>query len=332
MATGMLFFGLIAAYVTLAKLYSSPLVGLLLPAGSTVAHVVAMLALVHSFDTFYYQPKEAFLVAQLALSAQSRTNAVPPLLGDIERPYGYTTAMFAVIIDNAGSVANLVGAMLAPASTAWVLSFAVSAALEVLARTGVQQRAELWFAARLAAQLGWQWPAQTNALELVYLRSLGGAGYLAPTMLLCIGCVRALSFGDPRAIVWLDVSPGVWQVLLAQLSFEVLADVVSWAAERKGLQQFELSARYAAGHPLRNLNFRTFDLPGYAFTFAFSGAFIYAVFIAFLGPAFVTGMCRDFAPNATHVWIVGPIECTATALGGPGLVNETLPAVGVQRP
>jgi hypothetical protein len=55
---------------------------------------------------------------------------------------------------------------------------------------------------------------------------------------------------------------------------------------------------------------------------------MYAVYMAFLGPAFVTGMCRLFASNATQVWVmpvtVGALKClslatNATAIGG--LVN-----------
>ena len=80
-----LFFGLIAAYVTLTKLYSSPLVGLLLPVGSAVTRVLALYALARSCHKFYHEPKQAFLT-QLPL-AQRQESAVPPLLGDIEAPY-----------------------------------------------------------------------------------------------------------------------------------------------------------------------------------------------------------------------------------------------------
>ena len=48
--------------------------------------------------------------------------------------------------------------------------------------------------------------ALMSAPKLVYLHSLGGTGHVAPTMALCIGCVRLVTFGDPTAIVWLDVS------------------------------------------------------------------------------------------------------------------------------
>ncbi len=56
--------------------------------------------------------------------------------------------------------------------------------------------------------------------------------------------------------------------------------------------------------------------------------YVYAVFLAFLGPAFVTGMCPLFAPNATHVWVmpVSANEClslatNATATTDSGLVT-----------
>jgi hypothetical protein len=75
----------------------------------------------------------------------------------------------------------------------------------------------------------------------------------------------------------------------------------------------------AADHPLQNTALRDFDLKAYALRLAFGmgGAFIYIVFVAFLGPAFVTGACRDFAPNATHVWVHRALECAnATAVAG----------------
>jgi hypothetical protein len=324
-----MFFGLITAYVTLTQLYSSPLVGLLLPTGSAVYRQLAIVALGHSFHTFYFEPKHAFLT-QLSLSAQSQADVVPPLLGDVEAVYGPTVAFFALIVGNAASVATIVEALLAPTSMAWVVSLVVSLLLEVLTRTGIQQRFELWVAAKLTATYEIQWPmrlALMSALKLVYLHSLGGTGYVAPVMAVCIGCVRAATFGDPAAIFWLDVSPTVWRVLLAQLASQIFADAAVMATKKMGRQRFKLSAHFAAGHPLSNAAFRDFGLEGYAVpvVFGLGGSFIYAVYVAFLGPDFVTGMCRDFTPNATRVWVVGASECgrfpsTATA----HLANRTL--------
>ena len=170
--------------------------------------------------------------------------------------------------------------------------------------------------------------ALSTAMKQVYLRSLGGTGYVALMMAVSIGCLRAVTFGDPAAIVWLDVSPTVWRVLVAQLVFGAMADAIVWAVERKGLQHFELSTQLAVGHPLRNTAFRDFDLKGYAVTFGTGGAFIYAVFVDFLGPAFVTGACPNFAPNATHVWVQRALECiNATVLSDVN--NATLLATTV---
>jgi hypothetical protein len=199
--------------------------------------------------------------------------------------------------------------------------------IEVLTRTGVEHRFELWIAAKLAAKFELQWPmrfANMNALERVYMHSLGGTGYVAPTMAVCIGCVRAATFGDPYAIVWLDVSPTVWKVLLVQLASQVVADAAVLAVHKLGLQKFQLSTHFAAGHPLSNTAFRDFGLQDYVLAFGVGGAFIYAVYMAFLGPAFVTGICRLFAPNATMVWVMGAFECLSFATNATvagGLVN-----------
>jgi hypothetical protein len=325
-----LFFALITAYITLTQHSSSAFVGLLIPAGSVATRVLAIYALGRCCHTFYYVPKQTFLM-QLATTEPSQAIVVPPILGDIESLFGYAAAFFALIIGNAASVATLVEVVLSPASTAWALSLAASALLTILTCTRVMQRAELWAAARLAAQFGLQWPARfadSDALELLYLRSLGGTGYVALMVAISIGCVRAVTFGDPAAIVWLDVSPTVWRVLLAQLLLGAMADATVRTVARNAMQHFELSARFAAGHPLRNTAFRDFDLNGYAFVFGMGGAFIYGVFVAFLGPAFVMGLCRDFAPNATHVWVQRALEC-ANGSAGLGWANGTLDASAV---
>jgi hypothetical protein len=319
----LVFGALVFVHVTLTQRYSSPLVAVLLPVGSALIRAFVLFSLVNTFQKFYFEPKDAFLTA-LSQSAQGQDDAVPPLLGDIEVTFGYSATCAAVIIGNAASVATIVEAMLVPASMAWVLSLTVSSLLEVLSRTGRMQRVELWVAAKLAARFQLQAPmhaARTNALKLVYLHSLGSTGYVAPMMALCIGCLRAVTFGDPGAIVWLDVSQTVWRVLLAQFVFGVAADATVWAAAKKGLHHFELSARFVAGHPLSNVVFRDFDLKGYVFAFCVGGGFIYAVFVAFLGPAFVTGMCHDFAPNETRVWVLHALECTHALL--PAGVNST---------
>jgi hypothetical protein len=323
------FFGLITAHIMLTQ-FSSPLVGFLLPAGSAVIRQLAIFALARSLHKFYFEPKQAFLT-QLSVSAQSQANVVPPLLGDVEAIYGYGAALLALIIGNAASVATIVEATLTPTSMAWVVSLVVSLLLEVLARTGVQQRFELCVAAKLAAtrKFELQWPmrfAKMSALKLVYLHSLGGTGYVAPTMAVCIGCVRAATFGDPYAIIWLDVTPTVWKVLLLQAASQVVADAAVLAMQKLGLQQFELSTHLAAGHPLCNTAFSDFGPRGYVFAFGVGGSFIYAVYIAFLGPTFVMGMCPDFALSATKVWVVGAIDCTKPAVNATAhfLVNRTL--------
>jgi hypothetical protein len=263
-----MFFGVITAHVVLTQLYSSSLVGLLLPTGSAVICTLAIAALSHSIRTFYFEPKRALL--QLFTSAEGQANVVPPLLGDIEAIYGYLAAFFALIVRSAATVATIVEAMLALDSTALGNQLG-----RLVARRGNRShrhpascRAMCCSKAcsevrrPVAGALG-----PMSALELVYLHSLGGTGYVAPVMAMCIGCVRAVTFGDATAIVWLDVSPTVWRVLLAQLASQIAADAAVRAVKKMGLHQFELSAHFAAGHPLSNTAFRAFGLEGYALVF-----------------------------------------------------------------
>ena len=191
-------------------------------------------------------------------------------------------------------------------------------------RTGMLQQPQLWAARRLAMRLGLDWPvhmAQTSALKLVYLHSLAGTGYVAPTMVLCIGCLRAATFGDPAAIVWLDASPTVPWVLLAQLCQRIIVDVTLWAARKRGLIKFVMSAHFPPDHPLRNTARRDFDASGYAFVVCTGCMFIYAVILAFLGPDFVTGTRQLTGYSACNigqdVWVVSVVVSgtTNTSLG-----------------
>ena len=118
-----------------------------------------------------------------------------------------------------------------------------------------------------------------------------------------------MTFGDPGTIVWLDVSPTVWRVLEAQVAVGALEFAIVRAVTKVGLPHFEVSTRFAADHPLRNTAFRDFHLKGYICTFGMGAMLIYAILTAFLGPAFVTGACRDFEPNATHVWVARALQC-----------------------
>ena len=95
--------------------------------------------------------------------------------------------------------------------------------------------------------------------------------------------------------------------------------------QKLGLQKFQLSPRFAAGHPLSNTAFRDFGLEGYAAVFGMGGCFIYGVYLAFLGPGFVTGTCRAFAPNATQVWVMGAPGCamSVNATLVDGLVSDS---------
>ena len=124
--------------------------------------------------------------------------------------------------------------------------------------------------------------------------------------------MRAATFGDPYAVVWLDVTPTVWKVLLVQVASQIIADAAVLVMQKLGLRKFELSAHFASGHPLSNTALRDFGLQGYVFAFSVGGSFLYAIYVAFLGPSFVMGMCSDtdFALNATQVWVVGTVDCT----------------------
>ena len=131
------------------------------------------------------------------------------------------------------------------------------------------------------------------------------------------------TFSEPLAIIWLDVSPTVKWVVLAQFGFGFVVEAAVWATAKTGFVEFVTPAHLSLGHPLRNTALRRFDPKGYVSTFCLGCYFIYGVFLSFLGPAFVTGMCPNFVPES--VFFVKPalLTCTsATAIAG--VMNGTV--------
>ncbi len=55
-------------------------------------------------------------------------------------------------------------------------------------------------------------------------------------------------------------------------------------------------------------------------------AVIYMIFVVFLGPAFVMGICRNFDPNATNVWVARALVC-ANATAVVNVTDGTLAAM-----
>jgi hypothetical protein len=89
-------------------------------------------------------------------------------------------------------------------------------------------------------------------------------------------------------------------------------------AERKGFARFEFVDR-PADHPLGNTALRAFDLKGYAMVSMIGCASIYASFLCFLGPAFVTGAAVEFDPENLDTWVMS-LEHASSLLN---LTNES---------
>ncbi len=83
-----------------------------------------------------------------------------------------------------------------PDSNAWCLGVPVVAQLvsNVLRQSGIMHRT----LHHLLGRIGKQQLEECDSLEVLVQRSL--------LLTLSIGCVRAVSFGDARAILWLDVN------------------------------------------------------------------------------------------------------------------------------
>ena len=130
-------------------------------------------------------------------------------------------------------------------------------------------------------------------------------------MALSIGCYRAIAFGDPRCIVWLDCSNMACAVISANVALLVTEEIMLYACHRLGWVNFPLASGWAVNHPLGNTAFRPFEWKGYVVVFGAACMFVYSVFIAYLGPAFVFGLCQEFdsdppvwtAADLTSCWV-----------------------------
>jgi hypothetical protein len=227
---------------------------------------------------------------------------LPPILGDQEVVYGCVGSWFALAMSAVPLAAMLIEVMMTPSSRMWLLSLATSTFLSFATRTGLSQHVQL----RILAIVFPSYPqlarlAAHDAVYLAYVRSLGS--WSALIVCLSIGGLRAVTFGDARAIVWLDANDTVPYVILGEVCGQLICITAAWLGHRRGLIQFTMSS-FAAGHPLGNVDFRTMDAAGYAFVYGFGCAFVYAIFVTFLGAGFVTGQHKGFDVSTVDVWVL----------------------------
>jgi hypothetical protein len=109
----------------------------------------------------------------------------------------------------------------------------------------------------LLARIGKQQLAECDSLEVLVQRSQAWSFEATVFLTLCIGCVRAVSFGDARAVLWLDVNVLVPTVLAAGVACEVLTRAIVWVLHRCGLTGFPMVS-YPKDHPLGTFAPRTF--------------------------------------------------------------------------
>jgi hypothetical protein len=158
----------------------------------------------------------------------------------------------------------------------------------------------MWAIARL--KLDSRYYGGRTALDEIFTHSGGSSA--ASIVVLSIGCLRAATFDDVRAIVWYDVSPLVVWVMLAQVSCGFVSSVLVEALNRFcGLGTF-VTRSFPPGHPLCYASERrNFELSSYVFTLGMCCSLIYLCFLVFLGPEFVTGISRGFNPAGSGIWV-----------------------------
>jgi hypothetical protein len=189
------------------------------------------------------------------------------------------------------------------------MGLAVSFVTEFIDRTSVTQRIQL----RLAAHFELEKVARLvriTALKALFSKSQLCTEFAAPIMVACIGALRAVTFSDARAIVWLDVNPTVVLVIVSHFASEAMLEAMIWLAYKK-FTRFAF-VDIAPGHPLGNLGLRNFPMQGYVFVSSVGCACIYWVFLMFLGTEFVTGIGREYNPHSSSWLLAGPYSLNVT--------------------
>jgi hypothetical protein len=246
--------------------------------------------------------------------------------------------MFAVMLSNLVSVVTIVEVMVSPDSNAWISALVVGALIELGMRTGASQRVQLWAAQRLVArvpQLEWILRLlEFTALRLTYVRTQATCGFVVPVVALCIGGLRAVTFADARCLVWLDVSPTVYKLLIAQTLLALAVNALVWLSERRPkairerrvVSAFRMTQRFSDEHPLRSIARRPFEANSYAFAYGVGAFFLYIVLAAFIGPDFVTGLCPGFSVDAsTFIWVLpSEFRCGGLLSAAVNATNRTI--------
>jgi hypothetical protein len=326
-------------------------IGTLLPAGSFLVEFAFLFLLRWAFLKCYFNPKNRFIKnyedeqnehAQFHFRSTPSSRYAPPVIGDIEAAFGQLAALAALIIPNAKFAANLVEVMYTPTSRAWVSGICMSCLINIAKRSGLWSR----IFKKMLAPCGWEEFATTNALKVIYFRSQSGCGYVTEIVVLFIGTMRALWFSQRAMIIWLDVNPIIGWVLILSVVMGLFEDAVVWVVQRLGWESFAMPADFSPDHPLGNTGQRNMyivelsesgleriemdELPapfrgyhrrverqGYAFVFSVGCSFVLFLFVAFLGPTFVFGVCECFERDPWSWLQQSSLKCGLVPCCGP---------------
>ena len=293
-----LFVFMMTGYIELTRLISGSgkflqfVVGMSLPFGCFATETCFKNLLKHSYLNTYVKQ---------TLESQTSGQA---LAGDIDTLFGHLVSLAALLLENAKFVAGILEVTYTPNSFSWVYALLFSTILKILKRVGVWQRVLTKALLKIPPRFDRiREIASTNALKIAFLRSQEGCGYVASIMAVCIGCLRAARFRDWKATIWLDVDTSVTIVIFVCVAVEILQDVITRVAEKTGLVKFPITAAFAGEHPLGKTDRRPFGLAGYLVLFGPGCAIVLITFLAFMGPWFVFGLCKEFDAAAPARWV-----------------------------
>jgi hypothetical protein len=238
------------------------------------------------------------------VQASKSQESEPPLLSPVEQVIGSVAAFAAIMFHLAKGMAVILDAITDAGSTRWVLTATVSATLSVAARSGIvhttamkmlKSNPKLRRALEPALCPGSLQRAALDAMLFSPVVFVGVCGAIATT--------RAIMLGDPKALVFADVSANATTAVLAQVGLLCLENIclgLLSAAKSVGFPEPEF---LAADHPLRS-----YDRPELPFKHTMSSVallfgILWLILMSLLGPNFVFGLCTQVNTAVPERWL-----------------------------
>ncbi|GMI24056.1 hypothetical protein TeGR_g5072 [Tetraparma gracilis] len=275
------------------------LVGMVLPVGTMVFEAVLVGYYRMEFVDKYMKVKEKYLAELEDARKNKKPHPAAPIIGDIEGAVSCILCYFCIVAENIKYMACIIEVSYNPDSKAWIVCTIFNFLYNCTKRTGfIQDMIRLLMKGLPESKVDDL--TLMNGMSLGYQRCQYGTGYIAFLMAFAIGVYRRFVFNDVDAILWNEQEDNrmVWKVMLAVLGSSLLSDVWYNIQVSNGDVDFDMVAHKVKGKtvkedPLGDDTYRNIPYRFYPFSFMASAFVIWSLYLTYLGPHFVFGICRE---------------------------------------